>query len=75
MPKPDRIIHLRTILDRTGSSRSPLSRKIAEMTFPALFCALQGTGWRGSDIDRWDGISIPGRSPGNAATAVCVLAN
>jgi hypothetical protein len=36
MPKPDRIIHLRTILDRTGSSRSPLSRKIAEMTFPGL---------------------------------------
>jgi hypothetical protein len=34
MPVPDRIIRLRTVLDRTGLSRSTLYRKIAEGTFP-----------------------------------------
>ena len=35
MPKPDRIIRLRTVLHRTGLSRSTLYRKMLEGTFPA----------------------------------------
>lgn len=31
----DRIIRLRTVLDRTGLSRSTVYRKIAEGTFPS----------------------------------------
>jgi prophage regulatory protein len=54
MADPDRIIRLRTVLDRTGLSRSTLYRKIAEGTFPAqLRISIHGAGWRESDIDRW----------------------
>ena len=35
MPGLDRIIRLKTVLARTGLSRSTLYRKIAEGTFPA----------------------------------------
>jgi predicted DNA-binding transcriptional regulator AlpA len=34
MREPDRIIRLRTVLSRTGLSRSTIYRKIAEGTFP-----------------------------------------
>ena len=54
MPDPDRIIRLRTVLARTGLSRSTLYRKIAEGTFPAqLRISVHGAGWRESEIDRW----------------------
>jgi prophage regulatory protein len=54
MPDPDRIIRLRTVLARTGLSRSTLYRKIAEGTFPAqLRISIHGAGWRESEIDRW----------------------
>jgi prophage regulatory protein len=54
MPDPDRIIRLRTVLARTGLSRSTLYRKIAEGTFPAqLRISIHGAGWRESDIDLW----------------------
>jgi prophage regulatory protein len=54
MPTPDRIIRLKTVLARTGLSRSTLYRKIAEGTFPAqLQISVHGAGWRESDIDRW----------------------
>jgi prophage regulatory protein len=54
MPTPDRIIRLKTVLARTGLSRSTLYRKIAEGTFPAqLRISIHGAGWRESDIDRW----------------------
>jgi prophage regulatory protein len=54
MPEPDRIIRLRTVLDRTGLSRSTLYRKIAEGTFPAqLRISIHGAGWQESEIDRW----------------------
>lgn len=54
MPDPDRIIRLRTVLARTGLSRSTLYRKIAEGTFPTqLRISIHGAGWRESDIDRW----------------------
>jgi prophage regulatory protein len=54
MPRPDRIIRLKTVLARTGLSRSTIYRKIAEGTFPAqLRISTNGAGWRESDIDRW----------------------
>lgn len=54
MPEPDRIIRLRTVLARTGLSRSTIYRKIAEGTFPTqLRISTNGAGWRESDIDRW----------------------
>jgi prophage regulatory protein len=54
MQDPDRIIRLRTVLNRTGLSRSTLYRKITEGTFPAqLRISIHGAGWRESEIDRW----------------------
>lgn len=54
MHQPDRIIRLRTVLVRTGLSRSTIYRKIAEGTFPAqIKISIHGAGWRESDIDRW----------------------
>jgi prophage regulatory protein len=52
--REDRIIRLRTVLSRTGLSRSTIYRKIAEGTFPAqLKISTNGTGWHESDINRW----------------------
>lgn len=54
MPEPDRIIRLKTVLARTGLSRSTIYRKIAEGTFPAqLKISVNGAGWRESELDRW----------------------
>jgi prophage regulatory protein len=54
MPAPDRIIRLKTVVIRTGLSRSTIYRKIAEGTFPAqLRISIHGAGWREPDIDRW----------------------
>jgi prophage regulatory protein len=54
MREPDRIIRLKTVLSRTGLSRSTIYRKIAEGTFPAqLKISTNGTGWHESDINRW----------------------
>lgn len=54
MPAPDRIVRLKTVLDRTGLSRSTIYRKIAEGTFPSqIRISINGAGWRESDIDCW----------------------
>ena len=54
MPAPDRIVRLKTVLDRTGLSRSTIYRKIAEGTFPPqIRISVNGAGWRESDINRW----------------------
>ena len=54
MREPDRIVRLKTVLARTGLSRSTIYRKIAEGTFPAqLKISTNGTGWHESDINRW----------------------
>ncbi len=54
MQTPERIIRLKTVLTRTGLSRSTIYRKIAEGTFPAqLKISTNGAGWRESDINRW----------------------
>jgi len=60
MPAAEKIIRLKTVLARTGLSRSTLYRKIAEGTFPAqLKISIHGAGWHESAIDRW--ISDPAR--------------
>ena len=52
--REDRIIRLRTVLSRTGLSRSTIYRKIAEGTFPPqIKISVNGSGWHESDISRW----------------------
>ena len=52
--EPDRIIRLKTVLARTGLSRSTIYRKIAEGTFPPqIRISVNGAGWKESDINRW----------------------
>ena len=54
MLAPDRIVRLKTVLARTGLSRSTIYRKIAEGTFPPrIKISINGAGWKESDIDRW----------------------
>jgi prophage regulatory protein len=54
MREPDRIVRLKTVLARTGLSRSTIYRKIAEGTFPAqLKISVNGTGWHESEVNRW----------------------
>ena len=60
MRQPDRIVRLKTVLARTGLSRSTIYRKIAEGTFPPrIKISINGAGWKESDIDRW--IADPAR--------------
>lgn len=50
----ERIIRLKTVLLRTGLSRSTLYRKIADGTFPRqLPISINGAGWHESAVDRW----------------------
>lgn len=52
--KADRIVRLKTVLDRTGLSRSTVYRKINEGTFPRQIpISIHGAGWRESEINRW----------------------
>nr|WP_319484765.1 AlpA family phage regulatory protein [uncultured Cohaesibacter sp.] len=54
MVPTDRIIRLKTVLLRSGLSRSTLYRKIGEGTFPAqVRISLRGAGWRESEVNRW----------------------
>ena len=54
MRETDRIIRLKTVLSRTGLSRSTIYRKIAEGSFPAQFkISTHGAGWHESEINRW----------------------
>ena len=51
--EPERIVRLRTVLSRTGLSRSTIYRKIAEGTFPPqVRISVNGSGWHESDINR-----------------------
>src|ERR1700760_1560367 len=51
--REDRIVRLKTVLARTGLSRSTIYRKIADGTFPAqLKISTHGTGWHEFDINR-----------------------
>ena len=54
MAEPDRIIRLKTVLERTGLSRSTIYRKIREGSFPAqLKLTVHGAGWHESAVSRW----------------------
>lgn len=54
MPDPDRIIRIRTVLQRTGLSRSTLYRKMSDGTFPRqVRISEHCSGWRESAINRW----------------------
>ena len=54
MPEPDRIIRLKTVINRSGLSRSTVYRKISESTFPPkVKLSLNGVGWRESELNRW----------------------
>lgn len=54
MSNPERIIRLKTVLDRTGLSRSTLYRKIGEGTFPRQVpISIHGAGWHESAVNRW----------------------
>ncbi|WP_316859097.1 AlpA family transcriptional regulator [uncultured Cohaesibacter sp.] len=60
MSQPDRIIRLKTVLDRTGLSRSTIYRKMAEGTFPSqIKISIHGAGWRESEVNHW--IANPAR--------------
>ena len=53
MPEPDRIIRLKSVLSRTGLTRSTLYRKIAEGSFPAqIKISVNGAGWHESEVNR-----------------------
>ncbi|UNU43516.1 AlpA family transcriptional regulator [Sphingopyxis sp. YF1] len=54
MSSTDKIIRLKTVLARTGLSRSTMYRKIDEGTFPPqVKISIHGVGWRESAINRW----------------------
>ena len=54
LTKEERIIRLRTVLQRTGLSRSTLYRKIGEGTFPRqIRIAARCAGWRESAVEAW----------------------
>jgi prophage regulatory protein len=49
-----RILRLKTVLDRTGLSRSTLYRKIERGTFPKqIRISERCVGWRENDLERW----------------------
>lgn len=54
MPDLERIIRLKTVLSRTGLSRSTMYRKIAEGAFLCqVKISIHGSGWRESTVNRW----------------------
>lgn len=54
MPEPDKILRMRSILQRTGLSRSTIYRKMKDGTFPnQVRISEHCCGWRESAISRW----------------------
>lgn len=51
---PDRIIRIKTVLERTGLSRSTMYRKMQNGTFPRnVQISTRCAGWRESAVDAW----------------------
>ena len=51
---PDRILRIKSVLDRTGLCRSTLYRKIENGSFPRqLKLSTRCVGWRETDIEQW----------------------
>lgn len=67
MSSTDKIIRLKTVLARTGLSRSTMYRKIDEGTLPAqVKISIHGVGWRESAINRWIDDPVAYRNDGAA---------
>lgn len=67
MSTPDRIVRLKTVLARTGLSRSTMYRKISEGTFPSqIKISVHGAGWKESDLNRWIEDPVSYRNEGSA---------
>lgn len=51
---PERILRLKSVLERTGLTRSTLYRKMQLGTFPKqLRISVRCAGWRESDVEAW----------------------
>ena len=51
---PDRILRLKTVLERTGLSRSTMYRKMQNGTFPHnIRISTRCKGWRESAVNEW----------------------
>ena len=54
MEDHDRILRIRSVLDRTGLSRATLYRKIQQGTFPRqIAISTRCAGWRESAVQAW----------------------
>ena len=52
--KPERILRLERVLERTGLSRSTLYRKVNSGTFPRqLKISVRCAGWRETEVEEW----------------------
>lgn len=71
MPEPDKILRMRTVLQRTGLSRSTVYRKMKDGTFPNQVCISEHCrGWRESEINRWMADPVSFRENSIAVVAV-----
>jgi prophage regulatory protein len=51
---PDRILRIKTVLERTGLSRSTMYRKMEHGAFPAnVQISARCVGWRESAVNAW----------------------
>ena len=51
---PARILRLKSVIERTGLSRSTIYRKVEARTFPKpLKISERCVGWRESDLEAW----------------------
>lgn len=51
---PERILRLKSVLERTGLSRSTVYRKVQARTFPKpLKISERCIGWRESEVESW----------------------
>ncbi|MBU0825423.1 MAG: AlpA family transcriptional regulator [Alphaproteobacteria bacterium] len=67
--QPDRILRMKTVLVRTGLSKSTLYRRIAEGTFPSqIKIGEQSTGWYESEVNRWVANPSGYRAPSRPVT-------
>ncbi len=70
MPEPERILRMRTVLQRTGLSRSTIYRKMKDGSFPGQVpISLHGRGWHESAINRWIADPASYREDSGAAAA------
>lgn len=54
LPEPEKILRMRSVLQRTGLSRSTIYRKMKDGTFPSqVHISEHCRGWRETAIIRW----------------------